>query len=85
MALGTRRADICIVLENQKYPIELKILKDKKSVPEGLVQLSKYMDKCVAKEGWLVVFDRNAERSWDEKLYSREVDEAGRKIAVFGC
>jgi hypothetical protein len=85
MALGTRRADICIVYGSQKYPIELKIQRDKKSVPEGLAQLSKYMDKCGAKEGWLVVFDRNAERSWDEKLYSREVDEAGRKIAVFGC
>jgi hypothetical protein len=85
MALGTRRADICIVYGLQKYPIELKILRDKKSVPEGLVQLSKYMDKCGVKEGWLVVFDREAGRNWDEKLYAREVDETGRKITVFGC
>ncbi len=85
MALGAKRADICIVWENQKYPIELKILKDKNSVPDGLVQLSKYMDKCGTKEGWLVVFDRDTDRSWDEKLYVKEVDEAGRKIVVFGC
>ncbi len=85
MALGTKRADICIVWENQKYPIELKILKDKNSVSDGLVQLSEYIDKCGAKEGWLVVFDRDADRSWDEKLYVKEVDEVGRKIVVLGC
>jgi hypothetical protein len=85
MALGTRRADICIEWENQKYPVELKILKDKKSIPEALVQLSSYIDKCGAKEGWLVVFDRDVNKSWDDKLYFREIEETGKKITVFGC
>ena len=85
MALGTRRADICIEWENQKYPVELKILKDKKSIPEALVQLSSYIDKCGAKEGWLVVFDRDVNKSWDDKLYFREIEEKGKNITVFGC
>ncbi|GBU23949.1 hypothetical protein R83H12_00569 [Fibrobacteria bacterium R8-3-H12] len=81
MALGKRRADLCVVYEGQKYPIELKILRNEKSVSDGLVQLSAYMDRVGASEGWLVVFDRSKGRSWEEKLY---VKEHG-KITVFGC
>jgi len=85
MALGTKRADICIEWENQKYPIELKILRSEKILPKDLSQLSKYIDKCGTSEGWLVVFDRDANKSWDEKLYVNEIEESGKKITVFGC
>jgi len=81
MALGKKRADICIEWQGQRYPIELKILKDAKTIPEGLVQLSVYMERCGSDKGWLVVFDRSVEKSWAEKLYIRECD----KITVFGC
>ncbi|GBU23888.1 hypothetical protein R83H12_00507 [Fibrobacteria bacterium R8-3-H12] len=81
MALGKKRADLCIVYGEHKYPIELKILRNDKSIPDGLKQLSAYMDRVGASEGWLVVFDRNAERSWEEKLYAKEQG----KITVFGC
>jgi hypothetical protein len=81
MALGTNRCDICIEWQEQKYPIELKILRNEKSVSDGLEQLSVYMDKCGVGEGWLVLFDRGAEKSWDEKLYIKEHG----KITVFGC
>ncbi|GBU24991.1 hypothetical protein R83H12_01629 [Fibrobacteria bacterium R8-3-H12] len=81
MALGKKRADICIEWEGQKYPIELKILRDAKTIPDGLVQLSAYIERCGTDRGWLVVFDRGSEKSWEEKLYVRECD----KITVFGC
>ncbi|MDR2583670.1 MAG: AAA-like domain-containing protein [Fibromonadaceae bacterium] len=81
MALGKKRADICIEWEGKKYPIELKILKNEQTIPEGLVQLSAYMERCGTKRGWLVVFDRDVSKSWEEKLYVREYD----KITVFGC
>jgi len=85
MALGTKRADICIEWESQKYPIELKILRSEKIMPKDLSQICTYMDKCGAKEGWLVVFDRDSNKSWDEKLYVNEIEESGKKITVFGC
>jgi type II secretory pathway predicted ATPase ExeA len=81
MALGKSRADICVEWEEQKYPIELKILKNAQTVSDGLVQLCAYMDRCGAENGWLVVFDRGTDKSWEEKLY---VKEHG-KIIVFGC
>jgi hypothetical protein len=39
------------------------------------------MDRCGTKEGWLIVFDKGTEKSWDDKLY---VQEHGQ-ITVFGC
>jgi len=81
MALGNKRADICIEWQGQKYPIELKIFRDAKTISDGLVQLSTYMERCGTESGWLIVFDRSAEKSWDEKLYIKEYD----RITVFGC
>jgi len=83
MALGTKRADICIEWESQKYPIELKILRGEKA--KDLSQICTYIDKCGVNEGWLVVFDRDANKSWDEKLYVKEIEESGKKITIFGC
>jgi len=56
-------------------------LKNANTIPEGLVQLSAYMERCGSNKGWLVVFDRGTEKSWEEKLYVKEFD----KITVFGC
>jgi len=81
MALGKKRADICIEWQGQKYPIEIKILRNNNSITDGLTQALEYMDRCGSNEGWLVVFDRDAGKSWEEKLYVRECD----KITVFGC
>ena len=81
MALGKMRSDICVEWQGQKYPIELKILRNDKTIPEGLEQLSKYMSRCGADEGWLVVFDRDMSKNWDDKLYVKKFD----KITVFGC
>ena len=85
MALGTKRADLCVVYEEQKYPIELKILRSNKSLPEGLEQLSVYMDKVGSSEGWLVLFDRAAEKPWEEKLYMRLEEYKGKHITVVGA
>jgi len=85
MALGAKRADLCVVYEEQKYPIELKILRNSKSLSDGLEQLSVYMDKMGSNEGWLVLFDRNAEKSWDEKLYMRLEEHNGKRITIAGA
>ena len=35
------------------------------------------MDRCAARTGHLVVFDRRANRSWDEKIFRKDVDQGG--------
>ncbi len=85
MALGTKRADLCVVYKGQKYPIELKILRSNKTILEGLEQLSVYMDKASSSDGWLVLFDRDAGKSWEEKLYMRSEEYNGKRITVVGA
>ena len=85
MALGTRQADLCVVYDGKKYPVELKILQNERSRAVSLKQISDYADKVGSDTGWLVVFDRDAEKSWDEKIYMGKETVNGKVITVAGC
>jgi hypothetical protein len=70
----------------QKAVIELKILYKslERTITEGLEQTREYMDRCGSQEGHLVVFDRREDISWEEKIFCREKEYQGQKIAVWG-
>ena len=70
----------------QKAVIECKLLHKslEQTVHEGLNQTHAYMDRCAATEGHLVIFDRTAGKSWDEKIFRREEDIGDTKITVWG-
>jgi hypothetical protein len=85
MASGSGRLDICLVYENQKYPIELKIRHGEKYLAEGLEQTARYMDVYGCTEGWLIVFDRRTTVSWDEKIYMAKETVDGKTVTVVGA
>ena len=85
MATGKERLDLCITYHDKKYPIELKINRGKQSVERGIEQIAGYMDTLGCSEGWLVVFDRNQEKSWDEKIYQKMEVVNGKTVNIFGC
>ena len=85
MALGSMRADLCVVYDGHKYPIELKVLQNMRNYTESLEQTSAYMDKVGSNIGWLVIFDRDTKKSWDEKIYMKEEVAGNKKIVVAGC
>jgi hypothetical protein len=85
MALGTKRVDLCVVYGDYKYPIELKILQNIRDHSKSLEQILEYMDKVGSNNGWLVIFDRDTEKSWDDKVYMREENVDGKRIVVVGC
>src|SRR4029079_10244307 len=70
-AIGTRRVDLLIKWGAQKIVIELKILRNKDTVTDGLKQTEDYMDGCGATEGHLIVFDRDVNKTWEEKIFTR--------------
>ena len=84
-ATGRRRMDLCVHFNGKKYPIELKLLYNEKTVVEGLEQLSAYMDTVGESTGWLVIFDRSTNKPWEEKIYHDTRTEEGKTIHVFGC
>jgi hypothetical protein len=72
--------------EQQRIVIELKVLHKtlEQTLQKGLEQTWQYMDRCGAGEGHLIVFDRSADKSWDDKLFQRSEQIRGKNIAVWG-
>jgi hypothetical protein len=50
---------------------------------EGLEQTTGQVDRCGADEGHLVIFDRNPNRTWKEKIWRRAEAHAGRTIQIW--
>lgn len=89
MATGRGNLDICILYKNCKYPIELKVRREKDSLEtilsKGLAQLSGYMDTLGCQEGWLLIFDKREGITWEQKLFRQEEIIASKHITVFGA
>ena len=93
--LGRGRTDLLIIWprEGSEEPgaavdrivIECKVLHGslERTIAEGLEQTAAYVDRCAAREGHLVVFDRSG-KSWEEKVFRRAEAAGGRTMAVWG-
>ena len=92
--LGRGRTDLLIVWPAttpgraaRKVVVECKVVHPRKgpesTIEAGLVQTAAYMDRCGAAEGHLVVFDRDPDRSWTDKVFRRAPDRDAR-IHVWG-
>ena len=76
-ALGRGRVDLLIVWpladRVQEFVVECKVVRERDGldsvVDEGVEQTARYVDRCAAEAGHLVVIDRRENRSWDEKVF----------------
>jgi hypothetical protein len=84
-ASGRERVDLCVIYEKNKYPIELKLMYNKSVYEKGKEQLSQYMSTLDEKEGWLIVFDRNENKTWDEKIFWKTEPYENKTIHIVGC
>lgn len=88
--LGRRRTDLMIAWPRgeatDRYAVECKVQHRGReaTIREGLAQTAEYMDRLGAGSGHLVIFDRDPERTWEEKIYRRVEDHEGRTITVWG-
>lgn len=70
----------------QRVVIELKLLRKAPEAThaEGIEQTADYADKCGADETYLILFDRRADRTWEERIWQRTEVRAGRAITAWG-
>jgi hypothetical protein len=84
-ALGLGRVDLCVRYAEKNYPVEIKIARPR-ALAEGLEQMQKYLSRCGAKEGWLVIFDRDPAKPWDDKIsWATQTLPDGNIAHVVGC
>ena len=81
-ALGRRHVDLYIRWKEQKIVIELKIKHGESSREKGAEQVADYMDKTGA-EGYLIIFDRDPLKSWEEKISHEVIDVGSKKVLVW--
>jgi hypothetical protein len=89
--LGMGRTDLFILwhLPNgsvQRFVIECKIVRGSReaTITRGLLQVTRYADQCGAEEVYLLIFDREKEKSWDEKIFTEIVEHEKTRVSVFG-
>ena len=89
-ALGSGRTDLLIVWpqgrRERRFVVECKVRRGdlERTVAQGVEQTCAYMDRCRAEAGHLIVFDRDPERSWDEKIFRRAASGEGVPVTVWG-
>ncbi len=88
--LGRGRTDLLIVWpveeRAEKTVVECKVLRRSldRTIAEGVKQTIGYMDRCGAAAGHLVVFDRDPERSWKDRIFRREAATSAGAITIWG-
>jgi hypothetical protein len=82
-ALDRGSVDIAVLYKDKKYLIEIKL--EYYYSEDSLSQLAGYLDAAGEKEGWLVVFDRNKSKTWEDKIYIERKEFQNKVINIFGC
>ena len=83
MAVGTGRLDLCVEFRGARYAIEVKTSANFQG-EKSYVQCAKYLDSLGLSEGWMPIFEKSKEKTWDEKIYSRDVTVEDKTIHVVG-
>ena len=83
MALGTGRLDLCVEFRGARYAIEVKTSTNFQG-EKSYAQCAKYLDSLGLAEGWMPIFEKSREKTWDEKIYSRNEIVDGKTIHVIG-
>ena len=88
-AVGSGRIDLCVRWPYsggiERWALELKVWRDGRPdpLPEGLEQLSAYLDRLELGEGTLILFDgRSQSPPLPERCSRSEMDHRGRRIGV---
>ena len=71
----------------QRVVLELKILYANldKTITDGVRQVGGYARHCGATEAHLVIFNRNPDVSWEEKIWHEVRHDAALQVEVWGA
>lgn len=89
--LGRGRTDLFILWplpdgRYQHFVIECKIVRGSReaTISRGLDHVTRYADQCGAEEVYLLIFDRDSTKNWDEKIFTDTIEHEGKQVSVLG-
>ena len=86
MALGKRAMDLGVLFRGAKYAVECKKVSFyERSHEKAYDQVCGYMDRLGVDEGWLVVFDPDLSKPWEDKIYTKDLSWNGKTVHLVGC
>jgi hypothetical protein len=83
--LGRGALDLMVEWRGKRHAIEVKLRRHTQTEAAAREQVLRYLDAMGLDEGWLVMFDLRAKRSWKERLTLRTVKKDGKRVHVVGC
>jgi hypothetical protein len=83
--LGRGALDLLVTWRGERHAIEVKLRRGTQTQKRALEQVVSYLEALGLEEGWLVMFDLRARRSWKERLRSTTVKTGGKRVHLIGC
>ncbi len=96
-ALGSGRVDLLIVWpvadrgpaeRVQEVAVECKVVRERdgleRTITEGVKQAARYVERCGAEAGHLVVIDCRENRTWEQKVFHERRGERSAPVDVWG-
>ena len=83
--LGRGAMDLVIHWRGKRHAVEVKLRRDTETQKRALEQVARYLDTMGLDEGWLVMFDLRAKRSWKQRLARKVMKAGSKRIHLVGC
>lgn len=84
MAVGNGRCDLWLEFGGEQFVIELKLNRDPWSEEDGLEQTARYLSRLGLDHGYLLLFELDRRKPWEERLRWEERECAGKRVTLVG-
>jgi hypothetical protein len=84
MAAGKGRCDLWVEYGGEQFVIELKLYHSQDTRNQGLEQTARYLSRFGLSQGYLIIFETRAGKTWEERIYREVVEVEGKTVIVMG-
>jgi hypothetical protein len=81
-AIGTGRADLVVEYGGRADAVELKILRGRHTLPDGVAQVTRYAKRLGRDVGYLVIFDLKSETPFEDRGQVEELQQDGVTVVL---
>jgi len=82
-ALGRGALDLLVSWKDERFAVEVKLRRDRSTLPDAIEKTVRYLDFVGLPEGWLVLFDLR-KTAWDRKIFNRKLRSGSKTVRVVG-